>query len=147
MKAESGFDVADVQAVAAKVPPLTHRLVGRPSHDAMGVNYARLSGPFVAASALHFDSVGIEHFAEDALRNQSVLELATRIEVVADDNPDPNALTPIVVQIALNDGRLLEKTLDVIYGHPDNPMSREGLFTEISSQLVRLSRGLGGGRL
>ena len=125
MKAESGFDVADVQAVAAKVPPLTHRLVGRPSHDAMGVNYARLSGPFVAASALHFDSVGIEHFAEDALRNQSVLELATRIEVVADDNPDPNALTPIVVQIALNDGRVLEKTLDVIYGHPDNPMSRE----------------------
>ena len=147
MKADSGFDVADVQAVNASVPPLTHRLVGRPSHDAMGVNYARLSGPFVAASALHFDSVGIEHFLEDALRDKSVLELATRVEVVADDNPDPNALTPIRVQITLKNGRVLEKTLDVIYGHPDNPMSRDAYLQKFRRNWSASREPLGKGDL
>ena len=147
LKADSGFDVADVQAVNASVPPLTHRLVGRPSHDAMGVNYARLSGPFVAASALHFDSVGIEHFSEDALRDKGVLELATRVEVVADDNPDPNALTPIRVQITLKNGRVLEKTLDVIYGHPDNPMSRDAYLQKFRRNWSASREPLGKGDL
>ena len=125
LKRTHGFDAGDIERVVAHVPPLTFRLIGRPVTRDMTPNYARLSGSYVAARALLGDTVGIEDFTPDALRDAAALALGSRIEVLADDNPDPNALSPITVEIGLEGGTAYEMRVDLIYGNPAKPMSRD----------------------
>ena len=110
--------------VTARVPPLVHHLVGRPVTDDMDVNYARLCCRYVAACALLRGRVGPEDFFPDAMRDPDVLELARRVDMVIDGNPDPNALVPVTVEIALRDGRSATDRVEVMYGHPERPMTR-----------------------
>jgi aconitate decarboxylase len=120
-----GFAAGEVERVTAWVPPLTHRLVGRPVQDDMAPNYARLSAAFVAATALIKGTVGVEDFRPEALADPATLALGRRVEVVSDGHPDPNALTPIRVEVRLQGGVTHGLTLDVVYGHPAKPMTRD----------------------
>ena len=113
-----------VEQVTARVPPLVHHLVGRPVTDAMDVNYARLCCRYVAACALLRGRVGPEDFFPDAMRDPDTLDLARRVDMVIDGNPDPNALVPVTVEIALRDGRSATERVEVMYGHPERPMTR-----------------------
>ena len=113
-----------VEQVTARVPPLVRHLVGRTVTGDMDVNYARLCCRYVAACALLRGRVGPEDFREDALRNPDTLALARRVDVVVDGNPDPNALVPVTVEIALRDGRSETERVEVMYGHPARPMTR-----------------------
>ena len=122
---EHGFSSNDVQQVTCRVPPLTAQLVGRPILDVMETNYARLSAPFVLASALINGQVGIEDFGPDSLRDESRLDLGRRITVEIDDNPDKNALTPVSVTVSLRGGITHDITMDVVYGNPNKPLTRD----------------------
>ena len=113
-----------VEQVTARVPPLVHHLVGRVVTDDMDVNYARLCCRYVAACVLLRGRVGPEDFRADAMRNPDTLALARRVDVVVDGNPDPNALVPVTVEIALRDGRSETERVEVMYGHPARPMTR-----------------------
>jgi len=121
---DDGIGPDDIVRISAAVPPLTYGLVGRPSHGSMNVNYARLCAPFAAACALLRGTVDLEDFTDLALKDPVRLALAERIAVLANDNPDDNALTPIDVTIELTDGRRLERTVTDVYGSPAMPMSR-----------------------
>jgi aconitate decarboxylase len=125
LKAEHGLAGDDVESAEARVPPLTHHLVGRPVTDDMAVNYARLCGAYVSACAILRGELGLEDFSEAARRDEVRLALGRRIKVVADGNPNPNALTPVTVRIRLKDGRELSRSIDTVYGNPARPMSRE----------------------
>jgi len=124
-KQNDGIGPDDIAMISAAVPPLTHGLVGRPSHDAMNVNYARLCAPFAAACALLRGTVDLEDFTDTSLKDPARLALAERIAVFADDNPDDNALTPIEVTTELTDGRRLVQTITDVYGSPAKPMSHD----------------------
>lgn len=125
LKGQHAFKAEDVEQVTCRVPPLTAQLVGRPILDVMETNYARLSAPYVLASALISGSVTIEDFRPDALRQEQRLTLGRRITVEVDDNPDKNALTPVKVEVQLMNGPTFEVTMDVVYGNPGKPMTRE----------------------
>ena len=113
-----------VERVTARVPPLVHHLVGRPVTEDMDVNYARLCCRYVAARALVRGRVGHEDFRPDAMRDPASLELARRVDIVVDGNPDPNALVPVAVELRMRDGRSATERVEVMYGHPDQPMTR-----------------------
>ena len=115
----------DIDSVSARVPSLTQRLVGRPISDDMAVNYARLCGAFVAARALLGHALHAEDFDEAARQDPATLTLGRRVRIVADDNPDPNALSPVVIDIKMRDGATYSQSISTVYGHPDNPMSRD----------------------
>ncbi len=125
LQQEHGFGADDVEQVVCLVPPLTHQLVGRPILDVMEANYARLSAPYVLASALINESVGIEDFRPDALKDEHRLALGRRVIVEIDGNPDKNALTPVTVSVTLKGGATHDITMDVVYGNPAKPMKRE----------------------
>jgi len=129
------FSTDAVEGIEAQVPPLTHRLVGRPVIAEMAPSYARLCGAYVAARALRDGTLGLEDFDDEALGDAATLGLARRIAVHADDNPDPNALTPITVTIRLADGAAHECTLDVVYGNPARPMSRDAHLAKFRRNL------------
>jgi aconitate decarboxylase len=79
----------------------------------------------VIACALLDGGVGLDDFQPAALAEPARLALAERVNVGADDNPDPNALAPVTVVVRLNDGATHETRVSEVYGSPARPMGRE----------------------
>lgn len=125
LKQRHAIDADNVEYVCCRVPQLTAQLVGRPIRDVMEANYARLSAPYVLACALIDGKVDIESFRSEALNDRRRLSIGRRIAVEVDDNPDRNALTPITVRAVMNEGRVHDITLNVVYGNPKKPMTRD----------------------
>ena len=120
------FPPEDVARVTAEVPPLVHRLVGRPLIDAPEPNYAKLCLRFAAGVFLARGRVDVPDFRDRAaLDDPRVREYAERVDVLVDRNPDQNALTPQTISVTLVDGARHSVTLDQVYGHPDVPLSAE----------------------
>ncbi|WPZ32896.1 MmgE/PrpD family protein [Thalassobaculum sp. OXR-137] len=140
--AEHSFSVDAVERVEASVPPLTHRLIGRPVKEGMQANYARLSGPYTAARMLLTGTLDLTDFTDEALADPATLDLGARVSVQADGNPDPNAFSPVTVTIVLKDGRRLERAVDVVYGSPAKPMSREAHLAKFRANIAHGRGGL-----
>lgn len=125
LRQHHGCQAAAINRVTARVSPLVHRLVGRPPHEQMSINYARLCAPYLAACVLLKGSVGAEDFTSRAYRDVHTQGLARRIAIEVRDAGNPNALTPVEVEIALHDGARHTVRLDVILGNPAKPLSRD----------------------
>ncbi len=125
LQKEHGFAAEDIERVETRIPPLTHHLVGRPIQDEMIANYARLCAAYVAARILIKGEIGVEDFKPEATRDPTTLALGRRFEMAIDDNPNPNALTPIWLALELKDGSRHEITIEVVYGNPAKPMTRD----------------------
>jgi 2-methylcitrate dehydratase PrpD len=124
LRAAHSLPADGVEQVTLLAPPLIRELVGRPLKAGMSANYARLCFPFVGALALANGDVRMADFTDVGLADERILELARRIEVIVDRNPDPNALAPQTLVIRLKDGR--EHRVDVPYtlGSPERPLTR-----------------------
>lgn len=136
LQAEHGFAGGDVLAVEARVPPLTHHLIGRPPRQGMTQNYARLCGSYAAARLLIAGGLGVGDFTEAALNDATALDLAGRIAILPDDNPDPNALAPVTVAVRLRSGQSLQRTVAVVYGNPAKPLTREAHLAKFRTNLA-----------
>ena len=126
LKQAHGLQAEDIVSVVCDVPPLIHQLVGRPPNRTMTPNYARLCGAYTAARALTHGTVDVAHYRPDTIPDEAMQALANRVVMRIDDNPDPNALTPVRVAIELNDGTTMSATREFVLGHPRNPLDREG---------------------
>ena len=125
LQRSNGLDASDVAAVQVSAPPLVVQLGGRRATTGMRPNYARLCLPYVAAVAMLRDTVDSTDFLDQALNDSVRLELAERVEVSLDDNPDRNALAPVTVEIRLKNGQTYGTEVAAILGHPDNPLSED----------------------
>jgi 2-methylcitrate dehydratase PrpD len=125
LTAAHGITPDQVRAGRFLVPPLTHRLVGRPAQDGMPVSYARLCLPYAGAVCLRHGTVGLGDFTPEALCDPDTLALARRLSVTANDNLDPNALHPIRVELDLVDGRTVTCDVTEVPGSPSRPLSRD----------------------
>lgn len=133
---------ARVERVTIRVPPLVRHLVGRPVAADMDVNYGRLCCRYVAATALMRGRVTPDDFTPDALRDPATLGLARRVAMEVDGNPDPNALVPVTVEVALNDGRVESERIAVMYGHPARPMGRTAQLEKFRRNCAAAARPL-----
>ena len=133
LKKEHVIDAAYVQSVQVQVPKLTHQLVGRPVHKEMDTNYARLNIRYVAAVALQRGSVQLEDFYKDALQKETTIALAKSIDVAVDNNPNPNALSPVALKINMTDGKSYSKVIDRVLGHPSKPLDRTAHLTKFKT--------------
>ena len=125
LKRQHGFAAGEVASVCATVPPLIQQLVGRSDVPAPTASYARLCIPFVVATALLRGGVDVADFAPDRLADSTVHDLAARVGVVTDANPDPNALMPQRIEVVLRSGVRHELALESAIGHPASPLTRE----------------------
>jgi aconitate decarboxylase len=123
--AAHGIAADRVKAGRFLVPPLTHRLVGRTPQAGMTVAYARLCLPYVGAVCLRRGAVGLDDFTPEALADPDTLALARRLSVIADTNPDPNALHPVRVELDLADGNTVACDISAVLGSPRRPLSAE----------------------
>tara|TARA_Y100000588_G_scaffold393443_1_gene509476 strand:- start:6348 stop:7184 length:837 start_codon:yes stop_codon:yes gene_type:complete len=125
LQAECDIDFNGILSVEARVPSLINHLVGRPVKDDMEISYARLNGRYAAAVMLRRGFIGIYDYTLEAIRDKSSLELARKVHIVVNDNPDPNALSPVEVDITMINGDVLSKRIEKVYGNPEKPLSRE----------------------
>jgi aconitate decarboxylase len=117
-----GITADRVRAGRFLVPQLTHRLVGRPAEDGMRVAYARLCLAYCAALCLRHGTVGLDDFSPAALADPATLALARRLSVIADGNPDPNAMAPVRVELDLADGSTVACDVRDVLGSPARPL-------------------------
>jgi 2-methylcitrate dehydratase PrpD len=90
---------------------------------------AKLSIPFTVALAIVRRKVEIIDFAEESLRSPELLRLAERVSGKYDPTLTSTSKTmlPGVVEIRTKNGMSYSKRVDLVYGHPDKPMSWEDL--------------------
>jgi aconitate decarboxylase len=120
---EHGVSADQVRAGRFTVPPLTHRLVGRHPAAGMSVAYARLCLAYCGAVCLRHGTVSLGDFSTQALADPATLALASRLSVIADANPDPNAMLPQRVELDLIDGRIIARDVTDVLGGPTRPLS------------------------
>ena len=78
----------------------------------------------------------------EALADPVGLDLARRIQVDVDANPDPNALTPVAVAVSLQGGRMHEVVVREVYGSPAKPMGREAHLAKFRANWISGARAL-----
>lgn len=130
-----GFAVDDVAAVHASVPSMVDTLVGRSVSDDLSPGEARLCLRYLVAYALREHGVELGAYAESALRDSALLDLARRVVVARDDNPDPNAFDPQTVRLRLHSGQEYEMTLACSLGSPGRPLTTAQLEGKFGANL------------
>lgn len=117
--------------IEARVPPLVHRLVGRPWADDMTPAWARLSLPFLVACFRADGHVDPRRFTPHNFADPALRRLADGFSLSVDSNPDPNALAPQTVRL---DGETVR--LDALPGSPASPLSAEAQAAKESLALA-----------
>ena len=125
LKKTNSLNPDEIKSVRCIVPPLAHRLTGRPDIEDPEPNYAKLCIPFVTATAILHGTVGVNHFKKEWLINKDVHKLAKKIKSIESDEKDPNVMSPQFMEIDLKNGEKLNIEIPDIYGHPNNPLSYE----------------------
>ena len=130
-RATHGLDPANIKGAKVTVPELNMRLVGRPAvKGKMTPQSARLCLQYCVAVALLYGDVWISHFEAEALADDAIYDLASRVEVVQDpDNKDPQSSVPIYLDVYTNDGTIHEE-LHALKGSPESPLTEEEAMTK-----------------
>jgi 2-methylcitrate dehydratase PrpD len=120
-----GLTADMVAEVVYRAPPLIHRLVGRRPTAEMAPAWARLCLAWLGAVVMTRGRVELADFTPESLSDPTLMNLAGRIRVEADDNPDPAAFTPATLTVVTTDRRVLSHTVTAQLGSPAQPLSRE----------------------
>jgi 2-methylcitrate dehydratase PrpD len=88
---------------------------------------AKFSTPFILASGFVRGGVGLDAFTEEAVRDETVLALASKVSYVVDPyNPYPNAFTGHI-RAVLKDGRVVEERQPHFRGGANEPLTRDDI--------------------
>lgn len=135
LRAMHGFAAEDVERVLVHGPPLLLRLVDRPLPPLPSAGWARLCMPFVLGKVLQHGMLELSHFRGGSLADPATHALAARIAMLADGNPDPNALSPQRVEVRLRGGQVLEHALPEVLANPQRPLSAEAHLAKFGACL------------
>lgn len=120
---DHGVSAANLARLVYRAPPLISRLVGRPAKPEMTPAYARLCFAWLGAVVLSRGTVTLDDFDAASRTDLALLDLAARIVVESDDNPDPAAFTPAIAIATLRDGTMIETRIDAQLGSPQCPLT------------------------
>ena len=120
-----GLTADMVAEVVYRAPPLIHRLVGRRPTAEMAPAWARLCLAWLGAVVMTRGRVELADFTPESLSDPTLMSLAGRVRVEADDNPDPAAFTPATLTVVTTDRRVLSHTVTAQLGSPAQALRRE----------------------
>ena len=114
----------DVRSIKIVVPPLVHRLIGRPYREDMQPSYARLCSQLLCALTIRDGRIDPREFTPETFANPAVRDLASRVSISIGSNTDLNALNPQFLTVETHD-RIVELEIPHTLGSPDNPLTPE----------------------
>ncbi len=93
---------------------------------------AKLSLPFTIAMAAAWRKMEIGDFSPENIRSEELLSLARKVIPLYDPSlkSDSKTMLPAIVEIMTLDGSVFSRRVDLVYGHPQNPMSWDDLITK-----------------
>lgn len=96
---------------------------------------AKYSAPYTIALALALGKNRREQYSMELIRDTSLLDLASRVEVVADAELEAlyDGKWPSIVEITTKNGRVLSARCDLPKGEPEFPMSDDELKEKFMS--------------
>jgi 2-methylcitrate dehydratase PrpD len=91
---------------------------------------AKLSLPFTIAMAVALRKMEIGDFSPESIKSEVLLGLARKVTPRFDPGlkSDSKTMLPAVVEIRTIDGKAFSKRVDLVYGHPQNPMNWDDLI-------------------
>jgi 2-methylcitrate dehydratase PrpD len=140
LRNEHGFAAADVAAIVITGNERMAKTNNIPAPADMMV--AQYSIPFSVALSLYRDPVDPRSFDETAVRDPAILDLASRVSMVATPGQDRRNLA-VTVSIRLKDGREVSRAVTSFKGTPERPLARE----ELREKFLLLTQRLGRDRM
>ncbi|HVN97220.1 MAG TPA: MmgE/PrpD family protein [Syntrophorhabdaceae bacterium] len=93
---------------------------------------AKFSLPFTVAQAIVHGNVSLDSFTAEALADQEVITLAQKISYEVDPALTRTRAVEGTVEIRMKDGATHSETVQLVYGHPENPMSEQAFMAKFS---------------
>lgn len=119
-----GIAIGAVDAVEIRLSEANWNLVGKPYDAALdSVVHAQFNVAYSFARALADGRVGPRSYERPAISEPAVVELARRVRVVNDPGIDKSAMEPVVINVALRDGRRITRQGNTIKGSQQEPMT------------------------
>ena len=140
MRRDHSLDPATVARVEVTVPPMVYGLVGREPSPDLAPGAARLCLGYLVAYALYHGRVDLDTYRSEHLSDRRTFDLAKRVEIRPDSNPDPNAFNPQTIRVVLEDGASFERTMTASLGSPERPLDADGLSEKFESNLAAVGR-------
>jgi aconitate decarboxylase len=124
-----------IESIELYAPPLIVQLVARPSDPNQSAGYLKLCFAYCAASLLIDGRLDVVSFEPAAVADRKRHALASRIRVIVDHNPDPNALAPVRLNVQVQShttqsaaetptaGQQFEQIVTQALGHPSHPLT------------------------
>ncbi|UOD51080.1 MmgE/PrpD family protein [Orrella daihaiensis] len=125
MLREHKLATESIKSVVVTGPSLISRLVNRPPLLNPSPNYARLCMPYVLAKIMQHGHLEPKHYFDDELADPQTFELAQKVTMRVDDNPDPNAFTPVTIEVVLSNGQVFQTKIDNMLASPKRPLSQQ----------------------
>lgn len=95
--------------------------------DIHGESSARMSIPYSVVIALATGRAGIAEFAEPYVSDESILNLAQKVDIVSSE--DLSRLVPdkrvAIVEVSMKDGTILTDKVEYPKGEPENPLTSD----------------------
>jgi 2-methylcitrate dehydratase PrpD len=119
-----GLRPADVESVEIRMGELNWMTVGAPYEAARdSVVHAQFNVAYGFARALTDGKVVLESYQRPAIQQPDVVALAQRTRAVCDEAIGRTEIAPVVISLALRDGRRLSVRKDTMKGSPQEPMT------------------------
>ncbi len=134
---EHQLSAQDIVGVTVTGPPLIKRLVGRSAQANPTASYARLCMPFVLAKVMQYGQLSPAHYFGEHLSDPQTFELAQRVRVQVDDNPDPNTFSPQVVELELKGGQRLRTEIPELLASPNRRLDRQARLAKFELCLAQ----------
>ncbi|WP_347491295.1 MmgE/PrpD family protein [Desulfoscipio sp. XC116] len=124
IKEKSQFSFKEVDRVEVFVAKMCREMVGQPFEVRQNPQVdAQFSIPYTVSVALAKGKPFIDDFSESVIRDRERKMMAKKINVLVDDTIDARDLKPATINVYLNNGEVLKHRIDVLKGHPENPLS------------------------
>ena len=121
--ADWGYRADQIDRIELFVPPLIKRLVGRPMKAGMTPAYARLCMPLLVALMATDGLIDPRRFTSATFDDPAIQDLAARVSINQDTNPDSNALFPQRIRATLKGNKIIERLVPATLGSPQSPLS------------------------
>ncbi len=129
LRNETNIEIKSIQRITVRTNPEISQLVGEPRDAKIApdsVPTAQFSIQYTVAAAVIRGDVFLKELEPDSIKNDEILDLASRIYVV----PDPSLRTDFVLgrtvmEIDLEDQPSLKQEIELPLGNPSKPMEYE----------------------
>ncbi len=135
MKSAGTLDPDEIAKVTVTAPPLISVLVDREIKEEMSPGYARLCLPFVLPMFAYHGDIDPRAFTDPVRPTARGLALAKKLEIKVIKDAPENTLSPVEVDIVMNDGTRHTATCHAPWGSIERPFTGNDLLEKIAKCL------------